>query len=141
MAKLVKLDSLRVDLKAQSDGQWQPAPWPGVRFRVRSIEFEAYTNERDRERERLAAQYLSGANIPNGVWSGVLGRLLAEHILLEWDGISPAYDTDVAYDVLTAADGTAMRDAIVKAAQRVGVRELEFVAEVEKNSAGASAIN
>lgn len=141
MARLIKLDSLRADLEAQTEGQWQPAPWPGVRFRVRSIDFEPYTNERDRERERLAAQYLGAGNIPNSIWAGMLGRLLAEHILLEWDGISPAYDPDVAHDVLTAADGAAMREAVVKAAQRVGVRELEFVAELEKNSAGASAIN
>jgi hypothetical protein len=32
MAKLIKLDSLRADLEAQTEGQWQPAEWPGVRF-------------------------------------------------------------------------------------------------------------
>lgn len=141
MAKLVKLDSLRADLKLQSEGTWQPAPWPGVRLRVRSIDYEAYTSARDQERERLAAQYLSAAKIPDRVWIPILGRLLAEHILLEWDGISPAYDADTAEDVLTAPDGKAMREAVVIAAQRVGVREIEFVAELEKNFAGASGIN
>lgn len=141
MAKLVKLDSLRADLKLQSEGDWQPAPWPGVRLRVRSIDYEPYTSERDQERERLAVQYVRASNIPDAVWRQILGRLLAEHILLGWEGIEPAYDGDTAREVLTALDGEALRQAVILAAQRVGVREVEFVAELEKNSAGACAIN
>lgn len=141
MPKLVKLDSLRVDLKAQGEGEWQPAPWPGVRLRVRSIDYEPYTNERDRERERLAAQYMRAFNIPDAVWRPILGGLLAEHLLLGWEGIEPAYDGDTAREVLMALDGEALRQAVILAAQRVGVREVEFVAELEKNSGGASAIN
>ncbi len=119
---MIKLDSLRVDLKAQSEGQWQPAPWPKVRLRVRSIEYGPYKEERDRERERLAQQYVN-ANAPDNVWTPILGRLLADHILLEWDGLDPAYDP------------------VIAAAARVGIRELEFTVVLEKNSAQPSVIN
>jgi hypothetical protein len=141
MPKLVKLDSLRVDLKAQSEGDWQSSPWPGVRLRVRSIDFEPYTNERDQERERLAGQYMRAANIPDAIWRPILGGLLAEHLLLGWEGIEPPYDGDTAREVLTALDGEALRQAVILAAQRVGVREVEFVASLEKNSVGASGIH
>lgn len=138
--RLVKLDSIRVDLAAQTEGQWQPTPWPGVRLRVRAIDYEPYVSERNRERERLGAHYVN-APVPDSVWNPILGRLLSEHILLSWDGFDPPYDPDVARDVLRAEDGKPMRDAVILAAAKVGVRELEFVVQLEKNSAPPSGIN
>lgn len=140
MPNLVKLESLRADLAAQTEGQWQPTPWPGVRFRVRSIEYEPYKQARDRERERLAVQYVN-VPIPDSVWHPILGRLLAEFILLEWDGLDQPYDPDQACEELRRMDAKALRDIVITCAARVGIRELEFVVALEKNSAPRSEIN
>lgn len=138
--RLVKLSSLLVDVPAQSAGQWQAAPWPGVRFRVRSTEYEPYKQEREQEIERLAAIHGQG-KIPDAVWLPVLGRLLARHILLEWDGLDAPYDADVARDTLGSIEGGLLRGAVIAAGQRVGFRDLEFVVQLEKNSAARSEIN
>jgi hypothetical protein len=134
------IDSLRTDLAARNEGRWQPTKWPGVRFRVRSINYEPYTTARDRERERLAGQYVN-VTVPDAVWNPVLGQLLADFILLEWDGLATDYDSDVARDLLRAEDGDQARDAVIIAASRVGIRDLEFVATLEKNSSPPSDIN
>lgn len=138
--RLVKLSSLLVDVPAQSAGQWQPGPWPGTRFRVRSTEYEPYKREREQEIERLAAIH-GGGTLPDAVWLPVLGRLLAQHILLEWDGLDVPYDAEVARDTLRAIDGGLLRGAVITCGQRVGIREVQFVTVLEKNFAAPSEIN
>jgi hypothetical protein len=138
--QLVKLDSLLVDVKAQNEGQWQKLSWPGVRVRVRSIEYEAYKMARDAERERLAMQYVN-APVPDRVWHPILARLLVEHILLEWDGLDALFDPDFAVKILGSEEGRVLRSEIVGAAGRVGLRELAFAVQLEKNSAASSDTN
>ncbi len=137
---MLKLDSVRVDLGAQRDGQWQPAPgWKGVSFLVRSLQYEPYKTARDAALERLSAQYVGA--IPDDIWLPVLGGLIAEHILLDWKGFADDYDEDLAAKLLPDPAWQQLREKVLVAATKVGIRELEFVTALEKNSARSSDIN
>jgi hypothetical protein len=151
MPKVIKLDSIRLDIDAQRNGEWKPiARWPGVRVKVRGFTSEAYVKARDAALEKLAEQF-GGTRAPKEIWIPILARLLVggsaevsvaidqgAAILLDWDGFDEAFTADFAAEFMGSPEGENMLDEVLAAARTAGVRELQFVEALEKNSAALS---
>jgi len=127
----VKLSSLKADLVRESVGDWVPYPqWPGVRFRVSSLNKPEYVTARDSLMQRLA-RTKSDAAVE-------FGRLYAEHILHEWDGLDEAYTPELAHHTLTNPEFREVVRAVEWCASRLAELNLEFVEKTGKNSAPPS---
>mgnify|MGYP001574115861 CR=1 FL=1 len=136
---LVRLSSLRADSALERNGDWVDAmSIPGVSFMVRSINFPKYTIQRDLLLQRLRRQS-GGKPIAQDTLYTELGRLYAEHILLDWKGFDVPYSREVAMQTLTDPEYREVVMAVETAAGQVGQSTLEFVDEQSKNSAVPSA--
>lgn len=136
------LDDLEkpVDLAA---GEWvgDIPNHPGVRFKVRSKSFKPF----DVAHNRLLRSYGKRAAqaVESPAYHAAVGKLLAEHILLDWDnavtkgGKSAAYDAKLAEKILTSTDdrgmGEAFRDAVVFASGMVADRHLGLIEDAAGN--------
>lgn len=135
---MLKINSLAADLAKEQDGDWEDVPeWPGVRLKVRSLNYKPYTNARDDALRKLAkrlnrAPYSSESE-------PIIARLSATFLLLGWEGI--AGDDDAAMDytpakameTLTDPSMRALVEQVISAAGRVGTRDVEFTVDAVKN--------
>lgn len=146
---VIKLSSLKVDVKAERSGEWVPVkewagfdpekPWeitktPGLSFHVRSLNAPEYRTARQallEELERRKKAYADNV-IPSDVIEAEEGRLLAEHILLGWEGFDEAYSADLARTQLAEPAARTLRDMVTFCASRVGKRRAEFLEDGEK---------
>jgi hypothetical protein len=135
----VKLASLRADSALERAGDWVDAmSIPGVSFKVRSINYPPYTVARDMLFQRLRRKY--GAKpTPQDVMTSELGKLYAQHILLDWKGFDEPYSAENAMQVLSDPEFRDVISAVELAAGGVGQAEIEFVEETAKNSEAPSA--
>jgi hypothetical protein len=130
----VKLASLRADSALERTGDWKDAPSiPGVSFKVRSINYPPYTLARDMLFQRLRRKY--GAKpTPQDVMSAELGKLYAQHLLLDWKGFDEPYSAAQAMQILSEPEFRDVVAAVELAAGGVGQAEIEFIEETAKNS-------
>jgi hypothetical protein len=147
--KLVKLNSLKTNLTAEREGDWIKAPelGEGVRFRVRSTNYPAYTVARDQASQRLAMKFPNSqldvlhddyAPVPASVIAEANGEIVAEHLLLGWEGFDIPYTPGDALEVLCDEAHRAVRMSVTLAATKVGRQEVEFVEGAAKNSEAPS---
>ena len=130
---MLNLESIKVDLVAESDGQMIAIPeWEGVKLGVRSIEYPPYKIALDQLVQRYARRY-KGKPVPPSVRDSDVGSLLATHILFDWEGIKPTYDADYAKDFLSNSSGRELAKQVLWAASQVAEVEAEFVDEAVKN--------
>jgi hypothetical protein len=137
----IKISSLKADLKRETEGDWVPYPElgdPDVKFKVRAVSYAEFQAKRDRESKRLQQRYGSEP-IPQEEFDRAQGRLLAEEILLDWQGLDAPYSSDLAMDILTDPAHRLIRDAVVECAIRITRVKAEFVETAVKNSAPPSA--
>lgn len=123
-----------------NDGDWvgDIPNHPGVRFRVRSSAYKPFSAGHDRL-IRSFGKRASQAHTTKEYQEGI-GKLLAEHILLDWEnavsrgGEQQPYDKELALQVLTSVDergmGKTFRDAVTYAASTVADRHLGLVDEI-----------
>lgn len=131
----IKLKSLAVDLKKESDGDWVPyLPWKGVRFHVRSTAFPEFKTAQERLLRDLAKKrQVSGQDVPADEISVRLGKIFADHVLLGWEGLDEPYNAVVAEQVLTDPAYRDVLRAVEECASRVGQADVEFVESEAKN--------
>ena len=135
----VKLSSLRTDSALECNGDWVDAlSIPGVAFNVRSINFPKYVLNRDLLLQRLRRQS-GGKPIAQDTLYTELGRLYAEHILLDWRGFDEPYSRATAMQTLTDPEFRDVVMAVETAAGQVGQSQIEFISDAAKNSAVPSA--
>ncbi|HEY4136495.1 MAG TPA: hypothetical protein VGO34_14920 [Alphaproteobacteria bacterium] len=134
----IKLTSLKADVAAETEGQWQDVPdLPGVRFRVRSFNYGPYQAAKSMVEARWARKY-GREPVPMNESLIENGKLYAKHILLEWDGLDQPYSPDLALQLFTDPAYRQMQEHLRYAASRVGLGEIEFADESAKNSGGLS---
>ena len=148
----VKMDSLAANLKAEADGEWIPVkewsglnpdrplevtPLPGVAFRVRSTNYDAYVVARQAALEKIKQDY-PDEKVPQEVASRIEGELAARHLLLEWRGFDVPYSIEAANAIVTAEEHRNIRGMIYWCAGRVGRKQVEFVKDQGKNSVAPS---
>lgn len=133
--KKAKLSSLRRNLQAENDGEWIDAedfPGTDIAWLVRSINYPPYVKARDAANIRLRNKFKK-SKIPEEAEAEVFGGLIVEHLLLGWRGLDEEFSKDAALQELTTVEGSPARNSIFLAATKVGVSEVEFVEDAEKN--------
>lgn len=123
----VKLGSLKVDLKRESEGEWVPIPdLPGVKLKVRSFNYGPYKMANSVMLQRLARKY-GRDPVPDDVKSKEVGKLYADHLLLGWEGFDVDYSPETALATLTDPAFRELLNHVDYAAFRVGAAEVEFI--------------
>lgn len=146
----IKLKSLLVDIAAEREGEWvemkewagldPERPWevirtPGVAFCVVSIGDAEYRNARQKLIEQVEAWRTEGRSETEieALVSPLEGALIADRLLRGWRGFDEDYDAVAARATLSTPESRVLRTMIIAAAQRVGLRKVEFVKAAEKN--------
>jgi hypothetical protein len=130
---MLKLKSLKSDLKAEREGAWVPYPeWPGTSFHVRSLEAPEFTMARDAMLRRLSKKH-KGDPIPPDDLTREVGTLYAAHILLGWTGMDEIYTPDLALEVLTDPSYRQLTKAIEDCSIKVGKIDAQFLEASAKN--------
>lgn len=141
----VKLTSLKANIERETNGDWQDIPdVPGLRLKVRSFQYSPYRMARDLLMQRLLRKY-GKRPIPPETLTQEYGKLYAEHILLDVDGLVDDNDQpikwtrDLGIEYLCDVEYRPLFEAVEWAAGAVGEVETEFVADAVKNSKPPSA--
>lgn len=131
----IKLSSLAVS--STEDGTWEFSKEafpddPEVSFKVRPISYPAFTIARDQMQQRLKRQH-GGKTIPPHVMSPALGKLVAEHLLLDWKGFDQDYSKELALNLLTDTEFSQLLSAVIEAAIAAATAKVEYTDDVAKN--------
>ncbi len=123
---MLKLASTRADLDLEAAGDWVAIPeWPGVRLRVRSLNYGPYQTALSHSLRRLSTRFPDG--IPPEEDAAETGRLYAAHILLGWEGFDVPWTAERAMQVLADPAYRDLRRNVGWAASRVARVEAEYV--------------
>lgn len=139
---MLKLSSIRADLDRERQGDWVDSrQWPGVRFCVRALTTPAYQIRRDALVQKLTRKN-KGKPIASDDLAQHLGKLYAEEILLNWDGIDVPYSPEKAMELLTDPAWRELVNEIEYCAGTLASVDAEFVEDQlgksEKPSAPSS---
>lgn len=133
------LKSLKVDLERETKGDWVPAlNIPGARFKVSSLHSPAFQTANELMTMRLARKY-KGEPVPPEVRTAESGKLYAQHILHDWDGLDEKYSPELALACLTDPAYRPLIAEVIACASRLGEPDVEYVEAEEKNSGAPSA--
>lgn len=138
---MIKLNSVKANLKIEEEGEWIAIPdpgWEGVELLVRSTETPSYRIKIGQLGRRLARQY-QGKEIPPLVLDAEQGKLYADELLRGWKGFDQDYTSELAADMLPTPEWRELRTRTLWAAGRVGVSRGDFVEQAAKNSETPSA--
>lgn len=130
---VLKLSSVRADISAEEAGQWiDYAPWPGVSFHVRSTNSQSFVTARLVALRKLAEKH-NGADetIPPEEMAAAVGALLAEHLLIGWQGVDVPYTPEAALEHLTDVGHRDLRNAV----EWCGAQVAKIVPAFEENQA------
>jgi hypothetical protein len=147
---VIKLKSLLVDVAAEQKGEWidikewagldpdrawEVTKTPGLRFCVKSLNDPDYKVARQAFVEEAQAWKAEGRTaIEMEKLTDVReGELIADRLLLGWEGFDEAYDPVAARKLLVSPDARILRSMILSAANRAGMRKVEFIKAAEKN--------
>lgn len=133
----VKLGSLRADLKRETDGDWVDIPdLPGLRLKVRGAGYGPYQMAKSIVEGRWTRRY-GRDPVPVDTMLRENGKLYAEHILLDWDGIVDDSGAPVpiaqAPEILPDPAFRQLHEHVRYAMQRVADTEAQFIDDVAGN--------
>lgn len=124
---------------ALSDGVWikSPSGWPGVRYKVRSFNYQPYV----RARELLFAKLRREAGrkpIDPITRDAELGKLMADHLVRDWEGFTSGgtpvlCSRDLALEVLTEPERAPWREDLVAAINLASEAPADAEEDLEKN--------
>lgn len=127
------LSSLKADLEKEERGDWMPSlNIPGVSFKVSSLHVPGFQRAQELLTMRLARKY-KGEPVPAAVRAKELGRLYAEHILHDWQGLDEEYSKERALEVLSDPSYRQLTAEVLACAARMGEVDIEYTEGEEKN--------
>lgn len=130
---VVKLQSTASDMVKERDGdRIASLLYPGVIYRVRSIHYEPFANARDLALQNLARKH-GDQPAPRDETVKIVGALIAEHLLLGWEGFDIAFTTEVAKNTLADPSYRELVADVEVAARKAGKKRLEFEEDLVKN--------
>lgn len=136
----ISLNSIRANLTRETDGDWvEIFSLPGVALKARGYSYGPFQAAMSVVRARWIRSYGSVEGTPNHVASRDLGRLYAQHLLLDWRGFDEPFNPATIVDLLTDPEMRELRQAISYAAEKVAETETVFVEDAVKNSPPSSA--
>lgn len=115
----IRLSSLKHDTDREQAGDWIDAPeWPGVRFKVRGSTYAPYKAAMAQLVARLAKEFRNDP-VPVEHSARLLGAIVAEHLLLGWEGFDVPFSPDTARETLTDADYRGVLEVITWCADKL----------------------
>lgn len=137
----IKLSSIKNNIDREREGDFVDIPeWTGVSLKVRSTEYPPYKIALDQLVQRFVRKY-KNKPVPPEERDGEVGKLVADHILLDWAGFDEPYSADFARDLLASPQGRELGKHALWASGVVGQVQIEFVEDAVKNSVTPSATN
>jgi hypothetical protein len=141
----IKLSSIRRDVARETEGDWveipeliDPATGETPAFRVRGLGYGPFSLAVSAMRGRLQRRYGAPESIPNDAFHREHGKLLAQHILLDWRGVSEPYTRDLAEEILCDPASPVQLHCIRCSSELSEVAQA-FDSDAAKNSEPASA--
>ncbi|TKT79970.1 hypothetical protein [Aquamicrobium sp. LC103] len=140
------ISALKRDSKAAEAGEWV-SDIPGLedaRLRVRGLASPTVVALRSRKERKVSREGRErDGSLKPEVAMRILGEVLHEAVLLEWDGFTDGgnplpYDADLAKEWLTNPDYMAFADAVTWAASVVDKGRADYQADAEGNSKRSS---
>jgi hypothetical protein len=129
----LKLASLKADLAREEEGDWvESVAFPGVAFKVCSLNARAYTVARDTLLMRLRLRF-NGQPVPPDVQAKEFGGLYCAHILRDWRGLDVPYSGEKAEEVLCDPAYRAVLKEVEVCAARLGAIMPELIEADVKN--------
>lgn len=120
------LSSLMIDAARENDGDWVSYPsWEGVRFRVRSTNYAPYKADLQARQTEAARRYPKG--IPDAVTLSLMGELVAEHLLIGWEGFDVEYSPETALEMLGNPELRTIVGAVLQCAESLTIPKIRFV--------------
>jgi hypothetical protein len=143
------ISTIKQDSAAIEAGQWvENIPdWPGARFRTRGLNSATAETLRDTKIRALPdSDRDDDGNVKPDVVKRIAREVLAEAVLLEWDGLTDAgkpfaYDPTTAAKLLTNPDFKKFQDIVAWCAGKVDRLNTGAKAAASKNSAAPSSGN
>ena len=133
------LSSIRADLKKEEEGEWIESDLlKGVSFKVRSPQCDRFQVANSAMMRELSQKYKDAVPPPSEI-DARIGKLYAEHILIDWKGIVDDEGKEIALleslreEVLTDPAHRILRGAIEGAARRVALVDPKFEETAAKN--------
>lgn len=136
----MKLSALKVSSAAIEAGRWVEAPGlPGVQLRVRGLGNADYRRLQAKLIEQVPRNKRFGGRLDPDEQDKIVGKLLAEAVLLDWRGLDGdddqplAYGKDEAERLMLDPDYRLFRDAVMAAAAMVGEEDGAAAEDDAKN--------
>jgi hypothetical protein len=142
---MIKLNSLKANLSRENDGDWIKIPpelvgdGEGVEFKVRSLIYAKFRIARDQFILKVSRAAGGITKVDAEKLYVGDGNLLADHILLDWRGLSDdagkpvPYDADLAREILVDPAFRTIQAAVAYAARQLGEITAEVTADELKN--------
>lgn len=136
--QVVKLGSLKADLRRESEGDWVVIPpeligdGEGVRLKVRALTYGPYRMAVDDLVQKWGRKY-QGKGAPRDVAYEADGELLAKYILLDWDGLDEPFSKGRALELLTDPAFRVLQTAVSYAARSLALVTAEAGEAERKN--------
>jgi hypothetical protein len=110
------ISKIKIDTKAQNDGVTVEL-FPGVTVTVRSTATNEYRNALQREVRKQRRFIDANIPIPAEIMDGVVARLLAEHVIVGWSGLTEdgkpfAFTPENVAKIVSDPEYRQMRDMI-----------------------------
>lgn len=128
-------------LIACDDAEWVDLiDVPGAKMQVRPLDYTPYQIARDTLFQRFGRKY-GRKPIPRKELLPALGRLYAEHILVNWEGFDEPYSQGLAAEKLGDWNWRKLISQVEWAASTLSDVNAEFLEDAGKNSEQLSAIS
>lgn len=141
----MKLNAVRVDPRAQTEGEWYEFPsFDGFAVRARGNLYAPYRAALDHARRR-AARRSPDAIVPPDMLEQITMEEIVNHLLLDWrgllgdDGQPIEFSKDKARDLLLDPAYRPLGDLVVQAVVAIGQETEAERAAAAKNSGAPSA--
>lgn len=129
------LKTFRTDNAKEQEGTWVDLG-DGARLKIARMNNPRYREVQQRKLQRYKMAARSKV-VPDDVWEGILNELIAETILVDWEGITMdcepyPYSVDHAKQALT--DLKDFREMVIGFADDIANFKAELDEAIEKNS-------
>ncbi len=134
----MKLSDLKTEPRAETEGVAVEI-LPGLVVTVRSTATPAYRNAQARLLRPLARVVAAGMPIPAERQDEITARLLAEEVVVDWDGVADdagqpiPFSPACAFEIFRDPAYRPFRDLVFEAANTAETFRRQFVEDVAKN--------
>lgn len=141
------LSKTRRDHKKQEDGDWvevpeltDPQTGEVPAFLVRGVSYRHFQTALNAMNGRYRRRHGADGNAPPEELQRDMGRIIAQHLLLDWRNVSEAYSRELAEELCCDPDSP-VQTYILRCAQENAEISMAYDSAAEGNSARSSGRN